>query len=184
MAAGGVSHRDLTRALPGGALRCGVRPPPGARRRTHVGSARETGRVGHDGPRRLPRAPRRCARDRRRNQHLSRPREAGDAGGEIHRETFYARTRAVALGAGSLADLPHVHAGAQARQIRRFAVGSLELQREDDRSAGGLKGQKATVPGSVDDAAAGLRGEAAHQRAMPFDQIAHNVIAASRLQRR
>jgi hypothetical protein len=62
--------------------------------------------------------------------------------------------RGVAVGAGPFAHLAHVNAGAHARKFRLFAVRLLQLQREQDRGAGRLEGQKAAVPGPVDDATA------------------------------
>jgi hypothetical protein len=91
--------------------------------------------------------------------------------------------RHIAIGAWPFAHLAHVDAGAHPREVGLFAMHLLEPQREQDRGAGSLEGQKAAVSGPVDDAAARLRRQPPHVRPMPSDQRADGLIAALRLQR-
>ena len=89
-----------------------------------------------------------------RHQHLSRSGQAGDAGGQIDGESLDARMRTIAIGVWTFTHLAHVQSDAYTRKVRFISMHLLEPQREQDRRAGRLAGQKATVTGPIDDATA------------------------------
>lgn len=89
-----------------------------------------------------------------------------------------------AVGAGPFAHLAHVDAGADAGEIRLFAVRLLQPQRERDRGTRRLEGQEAAVAGPVDHATGRSRRERAHEHAMRSDELADALVPLLRLQRR
>lgn len=75
-----------------------------------------------------------------------------------------------------------MQAGAHGRKIGRFEIRLLDEQRKRHCGARRLEAQEAAVAGPVDDAAAGLPGETAHEFAMSLGQIRDDLVAGLRLQ--